>query len=136
MKNTLILTAILLCFSITAFSQKKKDLAADNISAKTEWKVDFKNGVEHKYKESECKYDQKGNLISEKEFSDKGLVVKHTEYQYNKDGNVIVELHYNAKKQIIKREEFSYNGNFRSEKRVFGEDRKLKSKKIYEYISN
>ena len=136
MKNTLILATLLFCFSFTAFSQKKKELASGNIIAKTEWNTEYKNGVEYKYKESEYKYDQNGNVLLEKEYSDKGILLKHTEFQYDKDGKIVVVLHYNAKKQLIKREEFTYKGNLKTEKRVFGADKKMKSKKTYDYISN
>lgn len=136
MKNTILLATLIFCFSTTAFSQKKKELVSENISSKIEWKIDYKNGIEHKYKESEHLFDQKGNVLLEKEFNEKGQLTKHTEYQYNKDGNVIVELHYNAKKQLLKREEFLYKGSLKYEKRTFGVDKKLKSKKIYDYISN
>ena len=131
MKNSFLFATLIFCFSIASFSQKKKELIAEGITSISEWKTEYKNGAENKYKEAEYKYDEKGNVLLEKEYDAKGVVLKHTECQYDKDDNVIVKLHFNAKKQLIKREEFSYKGNFRTEKRVFGAVKKLKSKKTY-----
>jgi hypothetical protein len=132
MKKFGIIALALFCFS-GLMAQNKKALKEGSISYKTEWQIDYKDGAENKYKDSEYKYDQDGNVLMEKTYDEKGTILTHFEYQYDSNGNQIVQITYNAKDKVVKREEFKYEGKLKVEKKVIGPDGKVKSKKIYEY---
>jgi hypothetical protein len=129
----LTLIVILLLSNSFTIAQSKKKAKEYGITAKVEWQYEYRNGVETKFKESEFKFDEDGNIIMEKYYDENGNTIKHFEYSYNANGDVIAETAFNPKGQIISKEEYRYKGDLKVEKRVIGADGKLKSKKIYEY---
>ncbi len=118
---------------MTSNGQSKKKAKENGIKSKVEWQIEYKNGTETRFKESEFKFDDAGNTIMEKYYDEKGNTIKHIEYQYDDNDRLIVETAYNPKGQLLKKEEYKYNGDLKVEKKVFGPDGKLKSRKIYEY---
>lgn len=118
---------------IQVSAQKKKELKANEVNSKIEWQYTYADGVEKKYKESEYIYDKNGHTLMEKVYDEQGNIIKHFEYEYDREGNTIAEITYNPKGKVVKREEFKYSRGLKVEKKVFGPDGKLQSRKVYEY---
>lgn len=131
----LILTLAVLLQVVVISAQKKNVLKDEEISAKTEWQIDIKNGVEVKHKDAEYKYDKQGNVLMEKSYNADGTLDSHVEYTYDGDGNVLTQTTYNSKGKVSKKEEYKYQGKLKVEKRTYGSDGKLTSRKIYEYTN-
>ena len=140
MANSSIIKTILLCLMLllvsanTLFAQKKKGLREASINSKKEWNYIYTNEVEKKYLEAEYLYDKRGNTILEKLYDENGNIILHKEYKYNSEGNEIQQITYNTKEQVIEKVETSYfRDDLKLEKKVYGANGKLKSKKIFEY---
>lgn len=132
MKKTLIL-ALILAIPAGIFCQDNKQ-PAPNIKKMTVTKHVYEKG-EKAYKEVEVKYDAKGNIIEETE-NDEGNFGKHMMYQYDDAGNKIRETELDAAGKVKKITEYKYNSsNLRTEKLVYDGDKKLKSKRVYQYES-
>ena len=89
-----------------------------------------------KFKEAEFAFDEKGRTILEKEYDEQGFVIKHMEYAFDSEGNLTTEITYNPKGQIIRKEVTQYNGNLKVERKIYGPDGKLKTRKVYEYTKH
>lgn len=114
-------------------AQKKKEIREAGVKQKIEWRILYDNDKETKYKEYEAHFDRQGNVLMEKNYDEKGNTISHYEYKYDKGGNEILKVVYNPKGEVIERIETTYKNGFKVEKRVYGPNGKLKSKKIYEY---
>jgi hypothetical protein len=134
MKKFLLVTCFLLLLG-GLHAQKKSTLKDEEISGKIEWQINIKNGVEVKMKEAEYKYDKDGNVVMEKTWDNTGKLKDYFEYTYDSEGNVLTQISYNEKKQVIKKEVFTYRGQLKLEKKTFGADGKLASRKVYEYTT-
>lgn len=88
--------------------------------------------VTRKYKDIEQYYDSKGNLIEDIAYK-QGKIDKHFKYQYDSDNNKIREEEYDPSGKIIESSEYKYENGLRTEKNVYDSNKKLKSKKIYQY---
>jgi hypothetical protein len=88
--------------------------------------------VTKKLKESEITYDQKGNILEEIEYKE-GKVTKHFRYQYDNDGNKIKEEEFDLNGKIIEYSEYKVENGLRIEKTVFDGNKKMKSRKTYQY---
>jgi len=126
--------ALLAFSSNSVYAQKKKEIRAAAVSSKKEWNHIYSNDTEKKYLEAEYQYDKRGNTLLEKLYDENGNIIKHTEFKYNADGNEILEISYNPRGQIIEKIETTYyKEDLKLEKKVYGANGKLKSKKIFEY---
>lgn len=133
-KTTLLCLFLLIISTNTLFAQKKKDIREASISSKKEWCYIYTNEGEKKYIESEYQYDKRGNTILEKKYDENGNTILHKEYKYNSEGNEIQEITYNPKGQIMEKVETTYfKGDLKLEKKVYGPNGNLKSKKMFEY---
>ncbi|MFN8206141.1 MAG: hypothetical protein U0T82_01850 [Bacteroidales bacterium] len=132
MKRILLIPCILL-LSGNMQAQKKSTLKDEEISGKIEWQVNIKNGVEVKMKEAEYKYDKDGNIVMEKTWDSEGKLKDYFEYTYDSEGNELSQTTYNDKKQVIKKEVYTYKGQLKTEKKTYGPNGNLVSRKIYEY---
>jgi hypothetical protein len=88
--------------------------------------------VSKKLKESEVTYDQKGNILEEIEYKE-GKVTRHFRYQYDTDGNKIKEEEIDPSGKIIEYSEYKIENGLRTEKTVFDGNKKMKSRKTYQY---
>ncbi len=129
-----LILVVLTTFPSSVSAQKRKDIKNAGISSKKEWNYSYTNDTERKYLESEYQYDKNGNMLIEKQYDENGNIITHKEYQYDSNGNETVQLTYNPKGQVIERIETKYyKEDLKLEKKVFGPNGKLKSKKIFEY---
>jgi hypothetical protein len=88
--------------------------------------------VTRKYKDSEQYFDQRGNLIEDITYK-QGKVNKHFKYQYDSDNNKIREEELDPSGRIKEVSEYKYENSLRSEKIVYDSNKKIKSKRIYQY---
>jgi len=90
--------------------------------------------VKHKYKDTEQYFDSRGNLIEDITYK-QGKVTKHFKYQYDSDDNKIKEEEFDPSGRLIETSEYKYADGMRTEKYVFDANKKLKSKKTYQYTT-
>lgn len=88
--------------------------------------------VTRKYKESEQYFDNRGNLLEDITYK-QGKISKHFKYQYDADNNKIREEEYDPAGRLIEYSEYKYENGLRVEKNVYDPNKKLKSRKIYQY---
>lgn len=88
--------------------------------------------VTRKYKESEQYFDNRGNLVEDITYK-QGKISKHFKYQYDADNNKIREEEYDPAGRLIEYSEYKYENGLRVEKNVYDPNKKLKSRKIYQY---
>ncbi|HOK62217.1 MAG TPA: hypothetical protein PK049_11455, partial [Tenuifilum sp.] len=135
-KHQLALVVLILIILITcptlAFAQKKKEIREAGIKQKIEWRYIYENEKEIKYKEYEAQFDKQGNILMEKNYDEKGNTVKHIEYKYDGEGNEILQTTFNSKGEVLERVETTYSNGFKVEKKVYGPNGKLKSRKVFE----
>lgn len=88
--------------------------------------------VTRKYKDSEQYFDNRGNLIEDITYK-QGKVSKHFKYSYDADNNKIREEEYDPAGRLIEYSEYRFENGLRTEKNVYDPNKKLKSRKIYQY---
>ncbi|MDP4222278.1 MAG: hypothetical protein Q8868_03100 [Bacteroidota bacterium] len=88
--------------------------------------------VMHKYKDIEQYYDQRGNLIEDISYK-QGKINKHFKYQYDSNNNKIREEEYDPSGRLFESSEYKYENGLRTEKIVYDPNKKIKSRKIYQY---
>jgi hypothetical protein len=128
--RTVILIILVFGISLTANCQDsaKKDKIKSIIV--TEEKYDVL--VKKQYKESETYYDSRGNVIEEITYKE-GKLNKHFKYQFDSDDNKIKEEEYDPSGRIIEYSEYKIENGLRVEKIVYDGNKKIKSKKTYQY---
>jgi hypothetical protein len=90
--------------------------------------------VTRKYKDSEQYFDQRGNLIEDITYK-QGKVNKHFKYQYDSDNNKIREEELDPSGRTKEVSEYKYENGLRREKIVYDSNKKIKSKRIYQYTT-
>jgi hypothetical protein len=90
--------------------------------------------VKKQYKDSETYYDTKGNILEEISYK-QGKVSKHFKYQYDSDDNKIKEEEFDSSGRIIEYSEYKFEKGLRVEKIVYDRNKKIKSRKIYQYTT-
>ena len=60
---------------------------------------------------------------------------KHVKYQYDQDNNKIKETELDAAGKTTKTTEYKYEKGFRVEKVVYDSNKKIKSRKTYQYTT-
>jgi hypothetical protein len=90
--------------------------------------------VTRKYKDTEQFFDSKGNLIEDITYK-QGKIKKHFKYQYDSDNKKIREEEYDQAGRLIESSEYKYENGLRTEKNVYDQNKKLKSKKVYQYTT-
>jgi hypothetical protein len=88
--------------------------------------------VKKQYKESETYYDIRGNVIEEITYK-QGKVKKHFKYQYDSDDNKIKEEEFDPSGRLLELSEYKIENGLRVEKIVYEANKKMKSRKIYQY---
>ncbi|MCU0361762.1 MAG: hypothetical protein MUD02_03375 [Bacteroidales bacterium] len=90
--------------------------------------------IKKEMKESETYYDEKGNILEEISYKD-GKVDKHFRYKYDAGGNKILEEEFDPSGRLKEYSEYRIENGLRVEKKVFDANKKLKSRKIYQYTT-
>lgn len=134
----IILTIIALVTSVTTYAENKErslmaESAGKSLTVK-EWKTtpDGKNSwVDH----IEV-YNEKGQLISEAEYSDYGRrLAWRSEYEYNEAGQLVKEIVYNERNKISKVRKFEYDSDGVCFRRLnYNANGTLNSYRKFEYI--
>ena len=123
---------IILVFGISLAANCQEPAKKDKIKSIiiTEEKYDVL--VKKQYKESETYYDLRGNVIEEITYKE-GKLNKHFKYQYDSDDNKIKEEEFDPSGRIIEYSEYKIENGLRVEKIVYDGNKKIKSKKLYQY---
>lgn len=93
----------------------------------------FAQGEKSLLIEKEEYFNEKGVLIEEKNFDEKGKITDWDKYIYNANGDLTEEQKLNSKGDIIKRIEFRIEDGVVSEKLYYDEKGRLYKKKRFEY---
>lgn len=90
--------------------------------------------VKKQYKDSETYYDEKGNILEEITYK-QGKVNKHFRFQYDSDGNKVLEEKIDPSGKVTEISEYKIENGLRVEKIVYDGNKKIKSRKIYQYTT-
>ena len=90
--------------------------------------------IKKQFKESETYFDSRGNILEEINYK-QGKVSKHFKYQYDSDDNKIGEEEFDPSGKIKEYSEYKIENGLRVEKIVYDGNKKIKSKKIYNYTT-
>ncbi len=90
--------------------------------------------VTRKYKDLEQYYDPRGNLLEEITYK-QGKISKHFKYYYDQQNNKIKEEEYGPSGHMIESSEYRYENGLRVEKTVYDADRKVRTRKVYQYTT-
>jgi major membrane immunogen (membrane-anchored lipoprotein) len=134
MKRTngiLIIVLVLLACTPLVSAQEKVPAKVKSITVYQE-KYDML--VTRKYKELEQNFDERGNLLEEITYK-QGKITKHFRYQYDTENNKVREEEFDPSGRLTEISEYRYENGLRTEKTVFDANKKIKSKKIYQYTT-
>lgn len=123
-----------LVFSSVAMGQDKTERAQKGITKETVYEQNYENGKikgEQKIL-SVSTFDATGKLIEETSY-DEGKPDKTTTLVYDAEGKKIKEIEKNASGKITRTFEYKYVNGLKSERITYGNDNKIKNKKIYKY---
>lgn len=117
-------------FFSTASAQKKVN--GKVLSEVKEWRMENgKKKIDHV-----TKYDAQGNKSEEIEYTKVGDQKSRTVYKYNDKGKCIEEQHFDEFNKLEKTVQFQYNEFGKKQSaRILFPNGKLKSEKVYEYIT-
>ncbi len=90
--------------------------------------------VTRKFKDTEQYFDARGNLLEDITYK-QGKINKHFKYQYDSEDNKIREEEYDTSGRLVEASEYKYENGLRTEKYVYDSNKKLKSKKVYQYTT-
>ncbi len=127
-----ILMILALVTSLTAVCQNQVTREKIKSLIVTEEKYDML--VKKQYKESETYYDAGGNVIEDIAYK-QGKVNKHFKYQYDVENNKIKEEEFDSAGKLIETSEYKIENGLRTEKTVYDNNKKIKSKKFYKYTN-
>jgi antitoxin component YwqK of YwqJK toxin-antitoxin module len=130
--RTTILIFLILSFALKAECQKSRP--DDKIKSLVVSEEKYDMLVKKQYKESETYYDSRGNELESITYK-QGKVDKHFKYQYDADNNKIKEEEFDASGKLKESSEYKYANGLRTEKNVFDQNKKLKSKRTYVYTT-
>jgi hypothetical protein len=130
--RTTILIFLILSCALKAECQKSRP--DDKIKSLVVSEEKYDMLVKKQYKESETYYDSRGNELESITYK-QGKVDKHFKYQYDADNNKIKEEEFDASGKLKESSEYKYANGLRTEKNVFDQNKKLKSKRTYVYTT-
>jgi hypothetical protein len=90
--------------------------------------------IKKQFKDSETYFDSRGNILEEIDYK-QGKVNKHFKYQYDSDNNKIREEEFDPSGRIKESSEYKIENGLRVEKIVYDSNKKIKSRKIYNYTT-
>ena len=132
MTNYFLLIVLLLGFDATISAQQTA--SGSKIKSIVVYQEKHDMLVTRKYKDLEQYFDQQGNLIEDITYK-QGKVDKHFKYHYDSDNNKVREEEYDSSGRLIESSEYKYENGLRTEKTVYDQNKKIKSKKIYQYTT-
>lgn len=127
-----LITWLIVIFTSSAPAQKPEK--TKKISSVIVYQEKYDNLISKKYKELEQYYDARGNLVEEITYK-QGKIKTHFKYVYDSDNNKIREEEFDPSGKMIEFSEYIYENGLRFEKTVYYPNRKIKSKKIYQYTT-
>ena len=130
--KALFLFILISAFGLKAECQKTGTDATIKSIVVSEEKYDML--VKKQYKESETYYDARGNVIESITYK-LGKVNKHFKYQYDQENNKIKEEEFDTSGRIKETSEYKYENGLRTEKLVYDQNKKMKSRKTYVYTT-
>ncbi len=128
----ILLLTLIISLNATLIAQQKESEKKIKSIKVTQEKYDML--VSRKYKDTEQYFDSRGNLLEDIIYK-QGKVSKHFKYQYDSDNNKIREEEFDPSGRLIEFSEYKYENGLRTEKDVYDSNKKLKSKKTYEYTT-
>lgn len=131
--RSFVLIPVLLIGLATMVSAQKPD-KDKKIRSVIVYQEKYDNLISKKYKELEQYFDSRGNLLEEITYK-QGKVTTHFKYEYDSDDNKIREEEFDPSGKMIEFSEYVYENGLRIEKTVFYPNKKIKSKKIYQYTT-
>ncbi|RED98375.1 hypothetical protein [Marinoscillum furvescens] len=132
MKPLLTLFVLLLICSYGS-AQSKKTIRNKGVSVIKTYEQDIIQGEKSMLIEKEEYFDSDGELIEEKEISEKGRIKSWIKYERDGEGNVLVETHLSDGGKQELRLEYTYENGLRVEKRYYDDRDRLYKMKKYEY---
>jgi len=134
MKTTRVIIVLTLLISLNATLSAQKKESDRKIKSIIVYQEKYDMLVSRKYKDTEQYFDSRGNLIEDITYK-QGKVTKHFKYQYDQDDNKIKEEEFDPSGRLIETSEYKYTDGMRTEKYVYDANKKLKSKKTYQYTT-
>jgi hypothetical protein len=125
---------IIMAISLTSTVIAQNDSKDKKIKSIIVYQEKYDMLVSRKYKDTEQYFDERGNLIEDITYK-QGKITKHFKYQYDSDNNKIKEEEYEPSGRIKETSEYKYENGLRTEKYVYDPNKKLKSKKTYQYTT-
>ena len=129
-RTALLISLVLVGGTLSGFCQKSG--SGDKIKSIIVLEEKHDMLVKKQFKESETYYDSHGNVLEEINYKN-GKVNKHFKYQYDSDGNKIKEEEFDPSGRIIESSEYKIENGLRIEKIVYDGNKKIKSRKVYQY---
>lgn len=127
----IIIVSLLVACNLTISAQEK---VPSKLKSITVYQEKYDMLVKKKYKELEQNFDDRGNLLEEISYK-AGKINKHFRYHYNSENNKIKEEEFDPSGRLIEWSEYRYENGLRTEKNVYDANKKIKSKKIYQYTT-
>lgn len=134
MKTIRTLLLIILALGISSALAAQKDSKGRQVKSILVYQEKYDMLVSRKYKETEQNFDQHGNILEDITYK-QGKIKKHFKYQYDTDNNKIREEEYDPSGRLIEFSEYKYENGMRIEKNVYDANKKLKSRKTYQYTT-
>jgi len=134
MKTARVIIVLTLLISLNATLSAQKKESDRKIKSIIVYQEKYDMLVSRKYKDTEQYFDSRGNLIEDITYK-QGKVTKHFKYQYDQDDNKIKEEEFDPSGRLIETSEYKYADGMRTEKYVYNANKKLKSKKTYQYTT-
>ena len=134
MKTTRVIMLLTLMISLNASLSAQKKESDRKVKSIIVYQEKYDMLVNRKFKDTEQYFDSRGNLIEDITYK-QGKVTKHFKYQYDSDDNKIKEEEFDPSGRLIESSEYKYADGMRTEKYVFDANKKLKSKKTYQYTT-
>ncbi|MBO7506341.1 MAG: hypothetical protein J6T67_03040 [Paludibacteraceae bacterium] len=132
MKRCFLAIIVLLVSALTVTLSAQKKVNGKVLTEVKEWRLENgKKKIDHV-----TKYDAQGNKTEEIEYTKVGDQKSRTVYKYNEKGKCIEEQHFDEFNKLEKTVQYQYNefGKKQSARTLFPNG-KLKSEKVYEYIT-
>lgn len=131
-RSFVLIPGLLILLALTASGQKPdKDKKIRSVIV---YQEKYDNLVSKRFKDLEQYYDSRGNLLEEITYK-QGKISTHFKYEYDPDDNKIREEEFDQSGKMIEFSEYTYENGLRVEKTVYYPNRKIKSKKIYQYTT-
>ncbi|MFC0875843.1 hypothetical protein ACE01N_04575 [Saccharicrinis sp. FJH2] len=135
MSKLRVFSLIIFVFCMTAgFAQSSKKIVQKGISVVKTSEMRIDDGDKEYWIDEIEYYDNRGNLIEYKEYSDKGDDLKKwIKYKYDTNSNLIEEIELNEKGEQKERIVTIYKDDLKIERHYYDDRDRLYKKKKYEY---